>query len=119
MNVYLLVLGLLGGVALLVDKALLAHDLEGIVDGVELGAGVAVRVEFVVSPGEVLAVVASKVHVVERVVSWRVDNTLKPVAGDHVAVVDKDGPDLDEDEKNEVEVLLHWADINKNAVESG
>jgi hypothetical protein len=38
------------------------------------------------------------------------------MAGNHVAVVDKDGPDLNTDEEEHVEVLLHGADVDKDTV---
>ena len=84
-------------------------------DGIQLGAGIAVRVKVVVGPGEILAVVAGKVHVVQRVVRWAVDKLFRPGAGNHVAVVDEDGPELDQDEEDGVEVLLHGADEDKDA----
>jgi hypothetical protein len=49
------------------------------------------------------------------VVSGRIDKLLEVVAGDHVAVVDEDGPDLDEDKKGEIEVFLHRADEDEDA----
>jgi hypothetical protein len=57
--------------------------------------------------------------VVEGVVGGRVDDILEPVTGDHVAIVDKDGPELDNDEEEHVEVLLHRADIDEDAVGEG
>lgn len=74
------------------------------------------RAETGVGPGEVLAVVDGEVHVVQCVVSGAVDELLGPVAGDHVAVVDQDGPDLDGDEEDHVEISLHGADEDEEAV---
>lgn len=111
----LLLLRLGNGVARLVDKTLRPHDLERVVDGVELWPGRAVRVEVVVAPGEVLAVVDGEVHVVQRVVGWAVDELLGPVTGDHVAVVDEDGPDLHGDEEDHVEVPVHGTDEDEGA----
>jgi hypothetical protein len=62
-----------------------------------------------------LAIVARKVEVMQCMVRGRVDESLEEVARDHVAVVDEDGPDLDEDEEDEVEVLLHGADEDEDA----
>jgi hypothetical protein len=61
---YLLALGLFDGVTILVRKSLLLHDPDSLVDGIQLGHGSSVGVPVVVGPGEVLAVVAGKVHVV-------------------------------------------------------
>jgi hypothetical protein len=38
------------------------------------------------------------------------------VAGNHVAVVNEDGPDLNADEEEHVEVLLHGAEVDENTV---
>jgi hypothetical protein len=113
---YLLILGLLNGVAILVGKSLLLHDSNGLVDGIQLGHGSSVGVPVVVGPCEVLAIVAGEVHVVERVVGGAVDKLLEPVAGNHVAIVDEDGPDLNADEEEHVEVLLHGADVDEDTV---
>lgn len=69
-----------------------------------------------VGPGEVLAVVDGEVHVVEGVMGGAVEELLGPVARDHVAVVDEDGPDLDGDEEDHVQVALHWADEDEEAL---
>jgi hypothetical protein len=98
----LLLLRLGNRVARLVNKTLRPHDLERIVNGIQLGPGRAVRVEVVVAPGEVLAVVDGEVHVVQRVMGRAVDELLGPVPGDHVAVVDEDGPDLHGDKEHHV-----------------
>ena len=55
-----------------------------------------------VAPGEVLAVVDGEVDVMQSVVGRAVNVLLEPVAADHVAVVDQDGPDLNRDEKEDV-----------------
>lgn len=75
------------------------------------------RVPVAVGPCEVLAVVAGEVHVVQSVVGRAVDELFEPMASDHVAVVDKNGPDLNADEEEHVEVLLHGADVDKDAVQ--
>jgi hypothetical protein len=111
----LLALLLVDGVAVLVGESLLLHDLDGVVDGVQVGLGRSVRVPVVIGPGKVLAVVDSKVHVVQGVVSRAVDELFQPVSGNHVAIVDKDGPDLDENKENQVKVLLHGADVDEDA----
>lgn len=84
-------------------------------DGIQLGTGLAVRVKVVVGPCKVLSVVAGEVHVMQRVVRRAVDKLFRPGAGNHVTVVDEDGPKLDHDEENGVEVLLHGADVDKDA----
>lgn len=85
-------------------------------EGVELGLGRAVGAEVGVGPGEVLAVVDGEVHVVKGVVGRAVEELFRPVARDHVAVVDQDGPDLDGDEEDHVQVALHWADEDEETV---
>lgn len=85
-------------------------------DGIQLGLRRAVGVEVAVSPGEVLAVVDGKVHVMQGVVGGAVDELFEPVAGDHVAVVDENGPHLDEDEEAQVEVLLGREDEDEDVV---
>src|SRR5690242_1063257 len=109
-----LLLWLRNRVARLVYKALRPHDLESIVDGIELRPGCPVRVEIVVAPGEVLSVVDSKVHMVQRVVSRAIDKFLGPVARNHVAVMNEDRPDLHCNEKNQVEVSIHRADEHES-----
>lgn len=112
----LFVLGLLDGVTILVRKALLLHDSNGLVDGIQLGHGSSVGVPVVVGPCEVLAIVAGEIHVVESVVGGAVNKPLEPVAGDHVAVVNEDGPDLNTDKEEHVKVLLHGADVDEDTV---
>lgn len=48
-------------------------------------------------------------------VGWRVDVLFPPRTRDHITVVNKDRPDLDHDEKEQVELLVHWADKDKDA----
>lgn len=103
-------------VSLLIHEALGAHDLECVVERVELGLWRAVGAEVGVGPGEVLAVVDGEVHVMQSVVGGAVEELFRPVTRDHVAVVDQDGPDLDSDEEDHVQVALHWADEDEEAV---
>jgi len=111
----LLVLLLLGhGVALLIHQSLFSHDLQRRVDRVQVRARCHVRVKEVVSPGEILPIVVVEIHVVQRVMGRAVDEFLEPVARDHVAVMDEDGPDLHENEQHHVQVLLHRADEDEN-----
>jgi hypothetical protein len=110
-----LLLWLSNWVARLINQTLCPHNFECVVNGVEIGPGSAVRIEVVVAPGEVLAVVDSEVHVVQRVVSRAVDKLLGPVAGNHVAVVDEDSPDLHSNEEKRVQVAVHWADEDERA----
>lgn len=110
----LLLLRLCNRVARLVHKTLRPHDLESIVNGIELRPGCPVRVEIVVAPGEVLSVVDSKVHMVQRVVSRAVDEFFGPVARNHIAVMNKDCPYLHRNEKNQVEVSIHRADEHES-----
>lgn len=105
-------------VALIVNEPLFAHHAQSVVNRVELWSRLAVRVKIVVGPGEILAVVACKVHVVKSMVGRTVDELFRPGAGDHVAVVDEDGPELHENEEYGVEVLLHRANKDKDMVRS-
>ena len=72
----LLLLWLSNWVARLINQTLRPHNLECVMNGVKIGHGSTVRIEVVVAPGEVLSVVDSKVHVVQRVVSRTVDKLL-------------------------------------------
>jgi hypothetical protein len=102
-------------VPLLINQALLTHDAQGLVQRVKLGLGRAVGLEVTVGPGEVLAVVDSEVDVVEGVMGGAVDVLFEPVASDHVGVVDENGPDLHQEEKNHVQIFLSGANEDENA----
>lgn len=52
-------------------------------------------------------------------VRGRVDVAFEEVTRDHVAVVDKDGPDLDDDEEDEEEVFVHREDECRDVVREG
>lgn len=106
---------MLDHVSLLVDEALGTHHLEGVVDGVQRWLGRPVRAKVVVGPRKVLTVIDGKVHVVQRVVRRAVDELFRPMARNHVAVVDEDGPDLDGDEEDQVQISLHGADEDEDA----
>jgi len=69
-----------------------------------------------VCPGEVLSVVADEVEMVESMMGWPVDHILKRVIGDHVRVVDEDGPEVDEDEEDEVEVTLEGENEDEEVI---
>ncbi len=56
-------------------------------DRIQLGSRSSVTTVVIVSPGEILAVVAGEIQVVKGVVSWRVDVGFEEMTGDHVAVV--------------------------------
>lgn len=73
-----------------------------------------VRVKVVVTPGKILSVVDSKVHMMQRMVSGAVDEFLSPVTRNHITIVNEDGPNLHGDEKNHVEVPVHRADKDKS-----
>ncbi len=76
-----------------------------------------VRAETAVGPGEVLPIIDGEVHVVQGVVRGAVDQLLRPMARDHVTVVDQDGPDLDSNEEDQIQISLHWPDEDGDAVE--
>lgn len=48
-------------------------------------------------------------------VGWGVDISFEKVAGDHVTVVDENGPDLDEEEEEEEEVFVHGDEEGEDA----
>ena len=104
-------------VAVLVYQSLGAHHLQGVVERVQLGLGSTVRAKVAVGPGEVLAVVDGEVHVVKSVVRGAVEELLRPVARDHVTVVNENCPNLDSDEKDKVEISLHGAEKDESAIE--
>lgn len=93
---------LLDRVALLIRKSLGLHDLDGIVERIQLRLRCSVGAEIRVGPGKVLSVVDSEVHVMQRVMRGAVDEFLGPVTCDHVAVVDEDGPDLNGHKESQV-----------------
>jgi hypothetical protein len=66
-----------------------------------------------------LAVVAGEVEVVQSVVGGRVDVPLEKVSADHVAIVNEDGPQLNKDEKTEIEVFVKWEDVDEDVVGKG
>ena len=66
-----------------------------------------------------LAIVHGKVEVVEGVVRGAVDDFLEGVAGDHVRVVDEDGPHVDEDEEAEVERAVEGEHEDEHMVGQG
>ncbi len=72
-----------------------------------------------IRPREILAVVDGEVHMVEGVVRGAVEEGFGPVAGDHVAVVDEDRPDLDEDEEQHVQVFVHGDEEDEEAGVAG
>jgi hypothetical protein len=113
--VTLLAFGLLNRVARLVHKSLRPHNFEGIVNRIERRLRRPVRTEVSVGPGKVLSVVDGEVHVVQRVMRGAVDELLRPMARNHVAIVDEDGPDLDTNKEDQVQISLHWANENKDA----
>jgi hypothetical protein len=40
-----------------------------------------------------------------------------PMACNHIAIVNEDGPNLNTNEEDHVQVSLHWADENEDAFE--
>lgn len=105
-----------------------------IVERVERRVRMAIRASCAVSPREVLAVVDSKVDVVEGVVRRSVDNLLQRVSGNHVGIVDlnrevrelqgfpeksdayEDTPDVDRDEETEIRQPVHGEDEGEDVV---
>lgn len=52
---------------------------------------------------------------VQRVVGGAIDEFLGPVARDHVAVVNENGPDLNGHKESQIEVSLNGEDERENA----
>jgi hypothetical protein len=46
-----------------------------------------------------------------------VEPLLCPMAGNHIAIVNEDCPDLDSNKEDHVQMSLHWTDENKDAFE--
>jgi len=76
-----------------------------------------VRAEIIVGPGEILPIVDGEIHVVQRMMRGTVDELFRPMARDHVTVVNQDGPDLDSTEEGHVKMSLHWTNEDKDAIE--
>jgi len=82
----------------------------------ELSVGLAVRTTETVPQGGELAVVVVEVQVVHGVAGGAVDDGR---VGDVLAVVDHDGPDLDEGEEGDVGELLQGEDEGEEVVGDG
>lgn len=113
----LLPLWLFDRIALLIHESFRSHHLDGIMERIQRWLGCPVRAEIVVGPGEILSIVDGKVHMVQRVVRRAVDELLRPMASNHVTVVDQDGPDLNSHEEGHVQISLHWANKDKDTFE--
>jgi len=74
---------------------------------------------YAVRPGEVLSVIADKVEVMERMMCRSVDNFFERMVGDHIRVVNEDGPKVDQDEQDEVEMSLEGEDEGEEVVRDG
>ena len=98
----LLGFGVLDWIALLVHKSFRSHHFESIMNRIQRRLRRPVRAEVVVGPGEVLSIVDSEIHVVQRMMRWTVDELFRPMAANHIAVMDEDGPDLDTNEEDHV-----------------
>lgn len=68
-----------------------------------------------IGPGEILPVVAGKVEVMQCVMSWSVDEPLEEMTGNHIPIMNEDGPKLDKDEETEVEVFVQGKEEHKGA----
>jgi len=116
-SLFRLLLVLRDRVSSLIYQTLLLHHPQTLVDWVELWCGSSITVKVRVGPGEVLAVIAGEVEVVQGVVSGGVDESFKEVARDHVSVVNKDSPELNENKETEVEVSVEREDVDENAAD--
>jgi len=52
----------------------------------------------------------------QGMVRGSIDNVLQPMASDHIRIVNKHGPNVDADEKCEVEVFLNGDDVGEDVV---
>ena len=91
-------------------------ELQDVVHGVQCRLRLTARATPLVCPSEVLPIVDGEVQMVQRMVGGSVDNVFKRVAGDHVRVMDEDGPDVDENKHSEVEVTLHGEEEDESVV---
>jgi len=71
---------------------------------------------YAVRPCKVLPVIADEVEVMERMMRWSVDDFFERMVGDHIRVVDEDGPKVDQDEEDEVEMPLEREDEGEEVV---
>lgn len=76
-----------------------------------------VRAEIGVGPGEVLSIIDGEVHVVQSMMRGAVDEFLRPMTRNHVAVVNQDGPDLNRNEEDQVQISLHGENEDEDALE--
>lgn len=117
-TLFLLVLLVLLGncISLFVYQPLLSHNPECIMKRIQIRTRRPMRLEVVVGPCKVLPVIDSEIHVMQCVVGRAVDILLKPVARDHVTIMDENCPHLHQNEKNHIQVLLHRANEDKHTI---
>ena len=66
-----------------------------------------------------LAVVHGEVEMVQRMVRRAVDDRLERVSGDHVRVVDEDGPAVNDHEEAEVQLAVEGEEVDDEVVRDG
>ena len=66
-----------------------------------------------------LAIVHGEVEMVQRMVRGTVDDRLERVSGDHVRVVDEDGPAVDDHEEAEVQLTVEREEVDEEVVRDG
>ena len=78
-----------------------------------------VRTSGAVGPSEVLAVVDGEIEMVKGVMCGTIDHLFQWVTGDHVRVVDEDGPEVDAEEQAEVELAVEGEHEDEEVVGYG
>ena len=76
----------------------------------------AIALSELVAPREILAVVVHKVHVMQRMMRWAIDYAFERVADNHIAVVDRDCPEVDKDEQTHVGRSMQREEIHEDVV---
>ena len=75
-----------------------------------------VRAAVLVGPRKVLAVIAGEAEVMQCVVSRSIDSIFEGMISDHIRIVNKNGPKVDQDEKDEIEMPLEWEEEHEKMI---
>lgn len=78
-----------------------------------------VRTAHTVRPSKVLAVIDSEVKMMQCVVRGTIYNLLERVSGNHVRVMNENGPEVDANEECEVQMPLHREEEDEQVVRYG
>jgi len=72
-----------------------------------------------VGPDEVLTVVAGEVHVMKRVMSRTVNPLLERMIHNHIRIVNRDSPNVDDGEQRHVKMFPHGDGVDEDVVRKG